>query len=96
VSLQVIADLVDNKAVFTLFYENEEFSYLQYGDQLYYEVVKRVLQSRLSGEKYDIYVTDIDLSPALLNIDVNSLQTSRYLFYKRMIEARLKQAMLQL
>ena len=96
ISLQVIVDLVDGKPVFTLFYENEEFSSLQYGERLYPEVVRRVLQSRQSGEQYDIYVTDIDLSPALINIDVNSLQTSRYLYYKRMIEARLKQALQQL
>ena len=96
VSLQVIADLVEDQPVFTLFYENEEFSTLQYGENLYVEVVSKVLQSRESGEKYDIYVTDIDLSPALINIDVSSLQTSRYLFYKRQIEDKLKKAMLQL
>jgi len=96
VSLQVIVDLLDNKPIFTLFYENEEFSSLQYGVNLYREVVRRVLKSRRSEEVYDIYVTDIDLSPAVLNIGVNSLQSSRYLYYKRQIEASLKKAALAL
>jgi len=92
ISLQVIVDLVDAKPIFTLFYENEEFSSLQYGSRLYKEVVKRVLLSRESGEEYDIYVTDIDLSPAVVNMKVNSIQTSRYLYYKRQIEENLKKA----
>jgi adenylate cyclase class 1 len=92
VSLQVIVDLIDDKPIFTLFYENEEFSSLQYGSRLYIEVVQKVLQSRASGEAYDIYVTDIDLSPAIINMSVNSLQSSRYLYYKRQTEDNLKKA----
>ncbi|MDH5395638.1 MAG: class I adenylate cyclase, partial [Gammaproteobacteria bacterium] len=59
ISLQVIVDLVEDKPIFTLFYENEEFSSLQYGSDLYLAVVRKVLSQRASGEKYDIYVTDI-------------------------------------
>jgi len=40
VSLQVIVDIVNDKSVFTLFYEKEEFSSLQYGSKLYIEVVR--------------------------------------------------------
>ena len=96
VSLQVIVDLIDDKPIYTLFYENEEFSSLQYGSKIYTEVVNKVLLSRGSGEKYDIYVTDIDLSPTILNMKVNSLQSSRYLYFKREIEESLKKAALQL
>jgi len=96
VSLQVIVDLVDEKPIFTLFYENEEFSSLQYGSRIYLEVVRKVLQNRTSDEIYDIYVTDIDLSPAILNMGVNSVQSSRYLYFKRLIEENLKKAALQL
>lgn len=95
VSLQVIVDLIDNKPVFTLFYENEEFSSLEYGSNLYHEVVRKVLQERSSSETYDIYVTDIDLSPAILNTKVSSLQSSRYLYFKRLVEENLKKAALQ-
>ena len=96
VSLQVIVDLINDKPVFTLFYENEEFSSLQYGSKLFIEVVRKVLQSRASKETYDIYVTDIDLSPAILNMNINSLQTSRYLYFKRKVEESLKKAAQQL
>ena len=92
VSLQVIVDLIDEKPIYTLFYEDEEFSSLQYGSKLYLEVVKRVLLSRDSEDKYDIYVTDIDLSPTILNMKTNSLQSSRYLYFKRQIEDNLKKA----
>ncbi len=96
VSLQVIVDMVEDKPIFTLFYEDEEFSSLQYGKNLYREVVQKVLQSRASKEVYDIYVTDIDLSPAIINMTVNSVQTSRYLYFKRKIEESLKKAALEL
>ena len=96
VSLQVIVDMIESKPVFTLFYEDEEFSSLQYGSRLYTEVVRRVFQNRTSGETYDIYVTDIDLSPSILNATINSLQSSRYLYFKRQIEENLKKAALQI
>ncbi|MFK5915275.1 MAG: class I adenylate cyclase [Woeseiaceae bacterium] len=92
VSLQVLVDMLDGEPIFTIFYQDEEFSSLQYGTQLYNEVVKKVLSCRETDEVYDIYVTDIDLSPIILNMDVSSLQTSRYLYYKRMIEDKLKKA----
>ena len=96
VSLQVIVDLLEDEPIYTLFFQNEEFSSLQYGSNLYTEVVRKVLKSRASGEAYDIYVTDIDLSPAILSTDKNSLQSSRYLYYKREIEKNLKKATLAL
>lgn len=96
VSLQVIVDLIDDELMYTLFYENEEFSSLEYESKLYTEIVKKVLRSRDSGEKYDIYITDIDLSPAVLNMKINKLQSSRYLYFKWEIEANLKKAVLEL
>jgi len=92
IALQVMVDLADDKPIFTLYYEDEEFSGLQYGSLLYLEVVKRVLESRESGEKYDIYITDVALSVSVINVSVNSLQTSRYLYYKKEIEEKLKLA----
>jgi len=92
IALQIMVDLVDEKPIFTLYYEDEEFSGLQYGSALYLEVVKRVLDSRKSGENYDIYVTDVALSLSVINMSVNSIQTSRYLYYKKEIEEKLKLA----
>lgn len=94
-SLQVIGDLVDGKPHFTLFYDEQEFSMFEYGEQLYEAVVKNVLAKRKAGKAYDIYITDIDLSPALLYREVNSIQTSRYLEFKNQIENQLKRAMLR-
>lgn len=41
VSLQVIVDLIDDELMYTLFYENEEFSSLEYESKLYTEIVKK-------------------------------------------------------
>jgi adenylate cyclase class 1 len=92
ISLQAMVDLVGNKPIYTLFYEDDEFSSLQYGSELYSEIVRRVFSSRGSEETYDIYVTDVALSLSVINMSVNSLQTSRFLYFKKQIEEKLKQA----
>lgn len=95
ISLQVNVDIIDSILIYTLFYESVEFSSLEYGASLYREVVKHVFSKRGSGEKYNIYITDIALSAAILNMNDNSLQTSHYLQFKSKIEDNLKEAMLE-
>ena len=95
ISLQVNVDLIDNKLIFNLFYEDMEFSSLEYGASLYREVVSYVFMKRGSGEKYNIYITDIALSTTILNLSDNGLQTSRYLYFKKKIEDSLKKAVLE-
>lgn len=92
VSLQVIGDKIDGKAVFTIYCQDREFSTLEYGEQIYYEVASHVLSKRKSGEKYPIYITDLDLSKSLLDMDMKRLQTFHYLKYKKEIENDLSQA----
>lgn len=89
VSLQVIGDRVDGEVMFTLYCEGREFSTLEYGEKIYYEVVKHVLSKRSSGAKYPIYITDIDLSKSLLDMDMKFLQTFHFLKYKKEIEDHL-------
>ena len=64
---------------------------LEYGSNLYREVARYIVSLRGSGERYPIYITDIDLAPNLLSEGMDQLQTAHFLKYKKMIEERLVQ-----
>ena len=93
--IQVIGDLAEsNQAVFTMYCNSREFSNVEFGDRLFEEVSRYVLSERASGEAYPIYITDIDLSRALLGTDnTGNVQTVHFLNYKRRIEDRLNRAL---
>jgi len=92
-SLQVIGDMIDTVAVFTIYCEGREFSSLEFGGKLYTEVAKHIVNKRSSGGKYPIYITDMDLSKSLLDMDIRELQTFHYLKYKKEIELYLSVAL---
>ena len=93
ISLQVIGDKIDGAVVFTIYCQEREFSSLEYGEKLYIEVAKHILNKRSSGGKYPIYITDLDLSKSLLDMDMRYLQTFHYLKYKKEIEHYLSVAL---
>ncbi len=90
-NLQVIGEDVDNgKPQFTIYCNDVELTALEFGDRLFSEVARHVLEQRKSGLLYPIYITDIDIPETLLGKDAAmNLQTSNYLNYKRHIEAKL-------
>ncbi len=96
--VQVIGDVLENnKTVFTMYCNEQEFSTLEHGDQLFTEVAKFVLSKRASGQTYPIYITDIDLARPLLGSDAGKgLQTVQFLNYKKRIEQRLNSALSKL
>lgn len=89
VSLQVIGDEIGGEVVFSIYCEGKEFTTLEYGEKIYLEVAKHVLGKRKSRSKYPIYITDLDLSKNLLDMDIKNLQTFHYLKYKKEIESYL-------
>jgi adenylate cyclase class 1 len=90
--VQVIANLVDQKPVFTVYCEDQEFSSFDHGKALFREVAKYVYRRRASGEKYPIYITDLDLAPNLLgDRAASNVQIIEYLNYKKRIEGALNQ-----
>ncbi|MFP5507120.1 MAG: class I adenylate cyclase, partial [Gammaproteobacteria bacterium] len=93
--VQVIGDVLEeNRSVLTMYCNEQEFSTLEFGDQLFEEVARYVLSKRASGQTYPIYITDIDLARGLLGVDAaQGLQTVHFLNYKKRIEARLNQAL---
>lgn len=90
-SLQVIGEDVGNgKSMYTIYCNDVELTSLEFGEGLFSEVARHVLEQRKSGLLYPIYITDIDIPAALLGKDSSmSLQTINYLNYKRFIEAKL-------
>lgn len=82
---------------FTVFCNEEEFSELAHGDNLFKAVAEFILSHRPSGETYPCYITDLDLS---LCSDVlaqqTGLQLSHYLRIKADLEQQLNRALRQL
>lgn len=76
----------------TLYCNNNEFSELEHGDQLFSVVARQILEQRTEPERYRCYITDLDLS-GLLG-DARG-QTILYLRYKAQLEKSLNDAMAQ-
>ncbi|MGD8570607.1 MAG: class I adenylate cyclase, partial [Gammaproteobacteria bacterium] len=88
--VQVVGSVIDQKTVFTMYTEDREYSSMDHGINLFREVAKYVLGRRPSGERYPIYITDLDLAPALLGERASSqFQIIEYLNYKKRIEEKL-------
>lgn len=73
----------------TLYCDQQEYSQLEHGDQLYRLVARQILDQRRNAGSYRCYITDLDLSE-LLGDEVGS--TSLYLRYKRELEQALNDA----
>jgi adenylate cyclase, class 1 len=92
-NIQVIGSPDDEHNSLSIFCENNEFSLIEHGKDLFNVVAKYVIEQRASGQKYPIYITDIDISRGLLGqVESENLQTIHYLNYKKRIEDKLNQA----
>ncbi|WP_228160486.1 class I adenylate cyclase [Marinobacter bohaiensis] len=84
----------DQPVRFDIFCEEQEFSVLEYGDQLIPAVAHYVRSRRRDGSDYPIYLTDLnlphDLDPQMYQHD---LQTSQYLEYRMALERDLNRAL---
>lgn len=92
-NIQVIGSPDDEHNSLCIFCEDREFSYIEYDKQLFNVVADYVIQQRASGQKYPIYITDIDISRGLISqVEPDKLQTIHYLNYKKRIEDKLNTA----
>ena len=95
--LQVIGNVVDQKTVFCIYFEDQEFSSQQYGVELFKEVARYVLSRRPSGERYPVYITDLDLSPALLGENTkHQFHIIEFLNFKKRIEEKINYELIHL
>jgi len=77
----------------TLYCNQQEFSELEHGDELYTVVARQILSQRRSAGHYRCYITDLDLSELLAEEQGSTLL---YLRYKRELEQALNNGLEQL
>ena len=78
---------------FSIFCDDKEFSVLDYGNQVYQELARYVVNNRPSGLRYPIYITDMDTSNDLgISHGLKTIHISQLLKYKKEIEDKLNQA----
>ena len=104
---QAVALFVDIQAIanrdqrgeleFDIFCDEQEFSVMEYGEQLIPAVAHYIHAKRDSGGDYPCYITDLSLPHDLDQHDYqNELQTVQYLHYKQALEASLNSALQRL
>ena len=83
-----------NNIGFTLHCDQEEFSQLEYGEDIYKAVVRHLVKLREHHKPYPIYITDLSIADRLHNRNAKHvLQTASYLNYKHKLEYRLNKAL---
>ena len=94
-SLQVLCDRDENNIEqYTIYCKDQEFSSLQYGDQIFNVVARQVMKYRGSRQTYPVHITDIDLSQSMLNHqNRNQFQSNQFFRYKKHIEFKLTKAL---
>jgi adenylate cyclase class 1 len=87
--IKVIGNIANiNNDSFYLYCHDREFSNLEFGNYVLREAVRYILQKRQGGERYPIYITDIDYN----NVQPNKykrIQTIQLLNQKKIIEEKL-------
>ena len=92
-NIQIIGSPDDEHNSLSIFCEDKEFSLVEHGKELFNVVADYVIQQREGGQKYPIYITDIDISRGLMGqVKSDKLQTIHYLNYKKQIEEKLNKA----
>ncbi len=94
-SLQVLCDLDETYSEqYTIYCRDQEFSSLEYGEELFDKVARQIMKFRGSRQAYPVYITDIDLSQSMLNDhDKNQFQSCQFFRYKKHIESKLTRAL---
>ncbi|HHM04510.1 MAG TPA: class I adenylate cyclase [Gammaproteobacteria bacterium] len=94
-NVQVIGELgADSKPNFTIYCDHVEFNSLEHGEQLFHQVAAHILRQRRSGQRYPIYITDIDVPRQMLGVEQGGyIQTVHFLNHKKRIEQWLNEAL---
>lgn len=91
-NVQAIADYDFNgNLIFNIFCDQQEFTELELGDDLYDTVARYILSRRRDRERYPCYLTDIDLSRCVS--EPGGIQTVHYLRYKQRLEKAMNEAL---
>ncbi len=89
-TLRIVGETVHSRTSYVAYCNDQEFSSLHYGHQVFNAVYQYILQFRTHRLDYPVYISDIDLPLAAFHVtDQKQLQTVHYLNYKQKIEAKL-------
>jgi adenylate cyclase class 1 len=82
------------KLYYTIFCDEQEFSALNYGENLFSAVADYIVRRRQRGERYPCYITELDLS-LCQNIlaQQTGVQLGHYLQIKAELENKLNAAL---
>jgi len=95
--IQVIGEVVENRAVFTFYCDNTEFNSAEWGSKIFTKIAQYVVAKRKNKEKYYIYIADLKLAPEIINSKgSNIIPTNEYLKYKKRLEDSLNKALARL
>ena len=89
----IIGKAAPGQVSITLYCNQREFSELEFGDQLFAVVAQEIVGQRRETERYRCYITDLDLSGLLGDVQSPS---NLYLRYKAELERSLNEALSQI
>lgn len=89
----IIGKAAPGQVGITLYCNQREFSELEFGDQLFAVVAQEIVGQRRETERYRCYITDLDLSGLLGDVQSPS---NLYLRYKAELELSLNEALSQI
>ncbi|OPA96691.1 adenylate cyclase [Pseudomonas fluorescens] len=89
----IIGKAAPGQVGITLYCNQREFSELEFGDQLFAVVAQEIVGQRQETERYRCYITDLDLSGLLGDVQSPS---NLYLRYKAELELSLNSALSQI
>ncbi|WP_439863727.1 class I adenylate cyclase [Pseudomonas antarctica] len=89
----IIGKAAPGQVGITLYCNQREFSELEFGDQLFAVVAREIVGQRQETERYRCYITDLDLSGLLGDVQSPS---NLYLRYKAELELSLNEALSQI
>jgi adenylate cyclase class 1 len=95
INIKAIAEMDDQQQLrFTIFCNEQEFSALAYGDELFKAVASYIIRRRKQQERYPCYITDLDLSLCHDTLaQQTGLQLGHYLQLKAELENKLNAAL---
>lgn len=97
INIKAIAEMEEHNLRFTIFCDEQEFSALAYGDDLFKAVASYIVRRRQYNERYPCYITDLDLSLCRDTIaQQTGLQLGHYLQLKADLENQLNAALAEI
>lgn len=97
-NVQVIAaQEEEGRSSLTIYCDDNEFSSVEFGGDLFTAVASHIMRKRLGNQRYPIFITDLDLPSAMLGDYADGrAPTVDFLTYKKSIESKLNEALQRL